>query len=147
MTVIDIGIVVFFTLVFLVDRLALLNELADVAEDAIAELPGLGWFHYNYLGDPVTWLQHGIWTLLVGLVDGGLTAVMGGAFAVGLLHGARIGLVMYIVREAYGIVQHYRAGGWKGAFTGEWPRVGWLADAVGDVLGPALVLQLVTWSL
>jgi len=146
MTTVDIGIVVFFALAFLLDRFALLSRFADGLEDAIAKLPGLAWFHWRNSGDWVTWVQHALWTLLIGLLDGGLTAVMGGAFAVGLLHGVWIGLAMYVVREGYGIVRHYRDVGWYGAFTGEWPLVGWLADALGDVLGPALVVLLLTWS-
>lgn len=129
------------------DHFALLNQFADATEKRLpASLVWLGW---SKGGNPISWAQHALWTILVALIGGCLAAWSSFAFHVGLREFATIMLVaFYLPRETWDARRHLKDEGWGTAFwvDGTHPYTGWLWDGIGDILGPALVVWL-TWTL
>lgn len=140
-----VAAVAFFAYHWFHDRWASLNQFADDVEADLLPGLGLGWFTYQKLGCPISWVHHALWTWLGGAILGALLWQLGGSYAVGHLLGSCVMLAWYVPREVLDVRNNYRKhGGWAGAFsiTLSHPFVGWLLDSIGDVLGPAYVVWL-----
>lgn len=141
---------------FLRDRFTWLNAQADRFEDWIAEQPALSWFHYNTLGDPVSWVHHGLLAAAFALA-GGVSTLPVMPFWEGVLHGAVVALVFYLIREAHQFVvqwRKWRRGGLRGPLADRrafhfWQRglhVGFGTDGFFDLWGPAAVVLLAAFK-
>jgi len=128
------------------DHFAALNAFADSVENHLPR--PLAWLGWKKGGNPVSWLQHALWTVGAGLVGGVLAWSFSAGFWVGLSEFATVvALCFYVPREGWQAVQHYRDVGWTGAW---WigrthPFTGWVWDGVGDTLGPVLVVWAAWW--
>lgn len=151
MWTLDAILACFLAASFVHDRFAWLNQKADALESGVPLL------NYNKLGDPASWVQHGLTACGVACAWGALGVVFGNAFLVGFQHGACIMLGFYIVREGWQAWEWAKEDGARGPFvdgrefkprpengwvTQAGYHAGWLVDGVLDVVGPALVCWL-----
>lgn len=128
--------------------IARLNRFADAIENR------LPWFSWNRWGDPVSWVHHLLWALLVaciGRMVGGSDGQVAGAFAA---------CSFYALRETVSVGERWRA--WRAGdphgplvdrsvygptvANGFAPQrgvhVGFVIDSTMDQVGPLLVLLI-----
>ena len=144
----DAILAVFFIVMFVVDQFTFLSNQADDLENWIASHKWTSWFHYNVIGDPISWIQHGLFSLIVASSWGVMGWALLGEFWTGFFHGAVEMAAFYTVRELAGIVRNFKKNGMLGAIKRheviqvyqKGYYVGWLIDAIGDVTLPYAVL-------
>lgn len=117
------------------------------ADEIEAHLPGF--LRYDVVGDPASWVQHG---MICSAVSG-----VGAAISFAILHDVHPGLrffsagaaVYYLIRESIQAAGHAVLEGWAAAV---WIRrradggllVGWGLDGLGDFALP-LLIPLLAW--
>jgi len=102
------------------------------------------WFRWDTMGDPVSWVQHGLIALVVSLWAGfwawGLTPE---GFYAGAAFGGWCAFAAYVVREGWNALDNLMR---PNVWTHPAPhRVGWAVDGLMDVVGP--LVNALLWTL
>ena len=125
---------------FQADRFASLDQFADRVADALPDfLTEARW------GDPASWVLHAVWTACIGAIGGLLSWLLLGSFALGFAHWVVCGFVFYVVREAEQAWWASKQNSRRGPIIDKRDHargfhVGWLADGIMDLVGPAIVV-------